>query len=148
LGLALLLIQSREATWDLLLDGWGADIAATDRAMQALFDRCAIDPGRVGFGGFSDGASYALSLALSNGELVRRVIAFSPGFERGARRDPKPRVFISHGTADRILPIGLTGRRIAERLEEAGYDVTFLEFEGGHEVPPAVSRAAFDWLAR
>lgn len=39
----------------------------------------AVDTTRLGVGGFSDGASYALSLGLTNGDLFTHVIAFSPG---------------------------------------------------------------------
>lgn len=39
----------------------------------------AIDPAHVAIGGFSDGASCALSLGLVNGDLFTHVMAFSPG---------------------------------------------------------------------
>ena len=32
-------------------------------------------------------------------------------------------------------------------LRQAGYDVRYDEFEGGHTVPPDIARAAVDWLA-
>ena len=48
--------------------------------------RYAVDPSRVAVGGFSDGASYALSLGLTNGDLFTHVLAFSPGFRRRERR--------------------------------------------------------------
>jgi phospholipase/carboxylesterase len=31
-------------------------------------------------------------------------------------------------------------------VRDAGYDVTYHEFEGGHTVPPGVAREAFEWL--
>lgn len=147
LGFGLLLVQSRSSTWDLVRGAYGPDVATTDRALERVFARFAVDPQRIAFGGFSDGASYALSLGLSNAALVRRVIAFSPGFEQGLEQDPKPRVFVSHGTADPVLNVDRTSRVIVERLRAEGYDVTYEEFDGGHEVPPAVSRTAFDWVA-
>lgn len=143
---AVLLMQSDAPTWDLVRGGWGRDVAATDRALEEVFDHCTFDPTRIAFVGFSDGASYALSLGLSNAALVRQVIAFSPGFERSQRQEPHARVFISHGTHDDVLPINQTGRPIVEALSAAGYDVTFTEFDGGHEVPPQISAAAYDWL--
>ncbi|NIQ53249.1 MAG: hypothetical protein GWN71_19010, partial [Gammaproteobacteria bacterium] len=97
LGLVLLIMQSRGPTWDLVYGGLGPDVAAIDRALEVVFDRCAIDPGSIAFAGFSDGASYTLSLGLRNPELVRHLIAFSPGFETGFRLEPKARVFVSHG---------------------------------------------------
>lgn len=143
---AVLLMQSDGTTWDRVWGGWGRDVAATDRALEVVFDHCPFDPARIAFAGFSDGASYALSLGLSNAALVRHVIAFSPGFEASERQEPHARVFISHGTHDDVLPINQTVRPIVETLTAAGYDVTFTEFDGGHEVPPQISAAAYDWL--
>ncbi len=147
LGLVLLIAQSQDATWDLVRGGYGVDVATLDRALEITFSRCAIDAAAVTFLGFSDGASYALSLGTYNGDLVSRAVAFSAGFWEGLRSEPKPRIFMSHGTADPILPIDATGRVIADELRGNGYDLTFVEFDGGHEVPPEISEAAFDWIA-
>lgn len=145
LGLVLLVMQSQGPTWDLMYGGLGPDVAAIDRALAAVFDRYAIDPAYVVFGGFSDGASYTLTLGLMNPGLVRHLIAFSPGFEAGTRGQPKPRIFVSHGADDLVLLAGRT-RAMVRALREAGYDVTYREFIGGHEVPGEISTAAFDWL--
>src|SRR5215210_4741331 len=66
-GIILLALSSRGPTWDSILDRgrYGSDIAAIDRALEHSFSRCAVDPERVGVGGYSDGASYALSLGLA-----------------------------------------------------------------------------------
>jgi len=32
-------------------------------------------------------------------------------------------------------------------LKRRGYDVTFREFEGGHQVPPDIARDAMRWVA-
>jgi predicted esterase len=32
-------------------------------------------------------------------------------------------------------------------LRERGYDVTFREFDGGHEVPEDIARDAIRWMA-
>ncbi len=96
--------------------------------------------------GFSDGASYALSLGLLNGDLLTHVIAFSPGFVLAERRRGRPRCFLSHGVHDEVLPIDPCSRRIVRELRGADYDVRYTEFDGGHSVPPAIARAAVDWL--
>jgi predicted esterase len=31
-------------------------------------------------------------------------------------------------------------------LQDAGYDVTYVEFDGGHEVPSTVFEQALDWF--
>jgi phospholipase/carboxylesterase len=145
-GLVLLAPDSRGSTWDFLYGPYGADVAFIDRALDHVFERCAIDPARIIIEGFSDGASYALSLGLTNGDLFSRVIAFSPCVLAPAADIGRPRVFISHGTEDRILPIDNCGRRLAARLTTAGYDVEFREFAGPHRVPDDVARAAVEWM--
>jgi phospholipase/carboxylesterase len=148
-GLILLALGSRGPTWDLIMGRgrYGQDVEAIDRALGHAFSRCAVDPARVGVGGYSDGASYALAVGLANGDLFSRVIAFSPGFLAPTGQRGAPRVFVSHGTRDRWLPIDSCSRRIVPRLERAGYDVRYREFEGGHVVPPAIAREAASWFA-
>lgn len=147
-GLVLLAISSRGPTWDFVLGRgrFGADAAAIDRALEHAFSRCAVDPARVAVGGYSDGASYALSLGIANGDLFSHVIAFSPGFLAPAGRTGSPRIFVSHGTRDGWLPIESCSRKIVPQLQRAGYDVHYREFEGGHVVPPGTAREAARWL--
>src|SRR5215216_6301116 len=148
-GLVLLAPGSHGSTWDSILSSgrYGPDIATIDRALDHAFSRCAVDPERVGVGGYSDGASYALSLGLANGDLFSHVLAFSPGFLAPTGRTGSPRIFVSHGTQDGWLPIDSCSRRIVPRLEHAGYGVRYREFEGGHVVPPAIAREAAIWFA-
>ena len=147
-GLILLAPTSRGPTWDVVLGRgrYGPDLAALDLALEWTFSSYAVDPGRIAVGGYSDGASYALSLGLTNGDLFTHVMAFSPGFMAPARREGRPRVFVSHGKSDGWLPIDLCSRRIVPDLERMGYGVRYREFEGGHVVPPGIGREAVEWL--
>ncbi|WP_439331130.1 alpha/beta hydrolase [Modestobacter altitudinis] len=146
-GLLLLAPASRETTWDAILGAYGADAAVIDRALRQVFSGLAVDAGRVVIAGFSDGASYALGLGLANGDLFRRIVAFSPGFvPPGTPRRGSPPVFVSHGDADDVLPIDRTSRAIVPELRDDGYDVTYREFAGPHAVPPDIAREAVDWL--
>jgi predicted esterase len=147
-GVAVLAPDSRGGTWDAIRDGFGPDVAFLDRALQSVFDRVAVDPARVTIGGFSDGATYALSLGLINGDLFPKVVAFSPGFIVEGPVHGKPEFFFSHGTSDPILPIDQCSRQIVPALRKRGYDVTFREFDGGHEVPGAVAHEAMSWIAK
>jgi phospholipase/carboxylesterase len=147
-GVILVAPDSRGRTWDVILGGFGPDALFVDRALAAVFDRYAIDPERVAVEGFSDGASYALSLGITNGDLFGHVIAFSPGFAAPGRPRGHPAFFISHGSRDPVLPISDTSREIVPTLERAGYDVTFMEFDGGHAHPPAVEEAGLDWFLK
>ena len=148
-GLILLSPPSREYTWDLVVGRgrYGPDLAAIDRALEETFSRYGVDPTRVAVGGYSDGASYALSLGIANGDLFTHVLAFSPGFVAPTERVGSPRIFVSHGTRDRWLPIGRCSRRIVPQLERAGYELHYREFEGGHVVPPGIGREAADWFS-
>jgi phospholipase/carboxylesterase len=145
-GVVVLAPQSRETTWDAIGGSFGVDVARLNSALQRVFDTVAIDPARVAVGGFSDGASYALSLGLINGDLFRSVVAFSPGFIVSGTPLGKPRIFISHGTHDRILPIDRCGRRVAAGLIARGYEVNFREFEGDHEIPNDIAREGLKWV--
>jgi predicted esterase len=147
-GLILLAPDSRGTTWDVAMTGgFGPDPEFVDRALDLVFARYAVDPSRLVAEGFSDGASYALSLGLLNGDLFTRVIAFSPGFMTEGSRRGKPRLFVSHGVHDPVLPIDRCSRRIVRDLRGDGYDIRYTEFDGGHAVPSEIARAALDWLA-
>ena len=147
-GLILLALTSLGPTWDLVMGRgrYGSDTATIDRALESTFSRYSVDPARVAVGGYSDGASYALSLGITNGDLFTRVLAFSPGFVVPTGRRGSPRIFVSHGTRDGWLPIDRCSRRIVPQLERAGYEVRYWEFEGGHVVPPEIGREATDWF--
>ncbi|MFI5177976.1 MAG: alpha/beta hydrolase [Vicinamibacterales bacterium] len=146
-GLVVLAPDSRDSTWDAVLGGFGPDVEFLNTALERVFSTIAIDPARVAVGGFSDGATYALSLGLINGDLFTKVVAFSPGFIVEGATHGKPRFFISHGATDTILPIDSASHVIVPALKRRGYDVTFREFSGGHEVPPAVAGEAMTWVA-
>ena len=145
-GVVLLAPESRGRTWDVLSGGYGPDVEFIDRALEWAFDRLAVDTQRLAVTGFSDGASYSLSLGPTNGELFTHLIAFSPGFMAPAARRGKPPVFVSHGTRDRVLPIERCSRRIVPRLEREGYEVRYREFDGPHTVPASIAREALDWF--
>ncbi|MHC2017785.1 alpha/beta hydrolase [Methylobacterium sp. CM6247] len=135
--------DARGASWDLIQRDYGLDVAFLDRALEEVFRNHAIDPERIAIAGFSDGASYALSLGLLNGTLFRDVLAFSPGFAAPAQTVDQPRIFISHGRQDPVLPIHHCGERVAAALIQSGYDVDYRAFSGGHVVPAEMVAAAF-----
>lgn len=145
-GVAVLAPDSRNGTWDAIRGGFGEDVEFLNRALAFVFERLDVDPARLAIGGFSDGASYALSLGLVNGDLFPRIVAGSPGFVVSATPHGRPRFFISHGTSDQVLPIDQCSRVIVPRLRSMGYDVTFREFEGRHELPPGIATESLRWM--
>jgi hypothetical protein len=95
-GLPMLFVDSRGQTWDGIRGGFGPDVDFLDGALEKVFGMVAVDPTRLALGGFSDGATYALSLGLVNGDLFPRIVAFSPGFLRSMARCTESRACSSH----------------------------------------------------
>jgi phospholipase/carboxylesterase len=148
-GVVLVAPDSRHPnSWDIIAERrFGPDIEFLDQVLEALVGRLDVDvdTDRLAIGGVSDGASYALALGLSNGDIFPTVLAFSPGFLVVPDAIGRPRVFVSHGTADPILPIDACSRSFVPVLRRAGYEVEYQEFDGGHTVPPPVSDAGVRW---
>ena len=135
-------------TWDLINPGYyDNDVVYIDHELEYLFKNLNIDRSKLAIGGLSDGASYALSLGLTNGDLFTHVIAFSPGFAR-FKAVGKPNIFISHGLDDKVLPISTCSRPIVKQLEKKDYKLNFIEFKGGHYIPNEISKAAVEWLKK
>ena len=140
--------QSLGPTWDMIGGGYGPDVARIQRAVDSILGMHRVAIPTLTIGGFSDGASYAMSLGLTNGDVCDAVLAFSPGFAAPTGHAGNPAFFVSHGRADRVLPIGRCSRRLVPALQQAGYHVHYSEFDGGHEVPPPVVAEAVDWLTK
>jgi phospholipase/carboxylesterase len=146
-AMVMLAIDSRGPTWDRVGGFFGVDVPFVDTALEHVFARCRIDPDRIALAGFSDGASYALSLGPSNGDIFRHLIAFSPGHTKPSEiLNGQPRIWISHGMDDSILLEERTRTIIVPTLRGAGYDVTYTAFEGRHEVPARIGSEALDWF--
>jgi phospholipase/carboxylesterase len=146
-GIVVLSPDARGSTWDAIRGEFGADVEFIDRCLARVFAQVNIDPRRVSIGGFSDGATYALSLGLVNGDLFERIVAWSPGFVVGGNVTGKPKIYVSHGHEDEILPIDRCSRRIVPALKRNGYEVTYREFAGGHTVPEAIAREGMAFAA-
>lgn len=146
LGVAILAVDSREITWDAIRGEFGPDVEFLQRAITRAFDRAHIDRCRVVIGGFSDGASYALSLGIRNAAVFHGVVAFSPGFVVPARNPEQIPVFLRHGRRDQILPIERSSRPILDALRAAHFTVDYQEFDGPHTIRPADGHASLEWV--
>jgi phospholipase/carboxylesterase len=145
-GCIVLAPDSRGATWDAVTGAFGPDPAFASLALAQVLARCAVDTDHVALAGFSDGATYALGLGLANGDRFTHLLAFSPGFLIPTRPAGTPDIFVSHGLADAILPIDTCSRKLVPALRRKGYQVRFREFEGRHEVPPAIVQEGLAWF--
>lgn len=147
LGFIAMAPSSRNPTWDVVITGrYGADVTFIDTALAQMFTRCNIDATRIALSGFSDGASYALSLGASNGDLFTHLLGFSPGFWFPAEKTGRPPVFITHGDNDQVLPVNGTRNGIVPEMRNNGYDVEYTEFAGGHTLSLELFTTAADWF--
>src|SRR5207247_9971264 len=90
-GIAVLAPDSRDSTWDAIRGDFGPDVTFVNRALARVFDLVSVDPARVAIGGLSDGANYAVTPGIINGDLFPRIVAFSAGFgvDRPPHRQPQ-----------------------------------------------------------
>lgn len=147
MGLVILAADSAGTTWDTLdLGYYGPDVEFINNALVATFNEVNVDPLRVSVGGFSDGASYALTVGLTNGDLFSRVIAFSPVSLPPYSPKGMPKFFMSQGLSDPVIDPADGGRFLSQKLITAGYAVDYQEFAGGHEVPDAIIQQAVAWM--
>jgi phospholipase/carboxylesterase len=133
-------------TWDIVIGGNGPDLERLHQALSEVTSHYRIDREHLAFAGFSDGASYALSIGITNGDIASHVIAFSGGFMSIFTQEGAPKVFIAHGLIDEQLPIETSGRANAEKLRAAGYDVQYVEFNGLHAIQPAIVGMAIEFF--
>jgi phospholipase/carboxylesterase len=141
-GLLVYAPQSLRRTWDFIEGGYGPDVQSVQAGLDWVFERVAVDVSRLAAAGFSDGAGYALSLGITNGDMFTNVLAWSPGYMRFPAERGSPRIFVSHGVHDRILPIDRCSRLLVPRLRRAGYEVDYIEFDGPHTLPPDIAEVS------
>lgn len=146
-GVAVLAPLSADYTWDVISGASSGDAARIDRLLARVFELVPVQGARIGLSGFSDGGTYALALGRANGDFFRTLTAHAPGYLLPVDALGRPPVRIAHGTADEVLPIDQTSRRIVPALRAEGYTVDYREFDGPHAVHPGTMRDAFAALA-
>jgi predicted esterase len=150
---ALFLIpRSALPTWDLIASGARHDLDFLEYAYEGIYRRYPVDFERQGLIGYSDGASYGLSIGLSNPRLFRAIMAWAAGFvvlddAFVGEDDPRPAILIEHGTHDPVFPFEAIAVPLRARLESSGYRVDFRVDEGGRHWPSGDFQAeALDWF--
>ena len=101
-------------TWDLIASPERPDLDFLEYAYDLIYRRYPVDAGRQALLGYSDGASYALSVGLSNPHLFRAVMGWAAGFialDRTFNLDADPQAAraarVRH--ARRALPVRARG---------------------------------------
>jgi predicted esterase len=103
--------------------------------------------------GFSQGVGIAYDVATRHPELFKGVIALA-GILPGEEFVPADRlaagkslrILIGHGRQDPAVKPE-SSRQARERLAGLGYDVTLLEYDAGHEIPPVALEKVAAWIA-
>jgi phospholipase/carboxylesterase len=149
LGVVIAALDARHNTWDGIDSPFGPDVMFIDATLKHIFERVSIDPQRIALGGLSDGASYALALGRVNGDLFTHLVATAPGYLKPpAPTQGSPAILVAHGRQDNVFDVSWSRKVVVPDLRGAGYDVTFLEFDGPHWVPEPVARKIMQWLKR
>lgn len=108
--------------------------------------------GRIAVVGFSQGATMAVDIGLFH-ESVGCVGALSGrplsgvGWDARLTHGTLPTFFLAHGHKDRTVAFS-DAEVLAEALEQAGAEVKFFPFSGGHEIPDAVEAEVATFVAR
>ena len=94
-------------------------------------------------GGYSQGAMVASEVAFQTDLEIAGLVLLSGtlvdegSWERQFHTRRGTPMFLSHGRSDPVLPFEVADR-FRSKLEAAGVRVTWVPFEGGHEIPASV----------
>jgi predicted peptidase len=144
--------RSVQPTWDLIAGDGRADLDFLEWAYDLIYRRYPVDPARQALLGYSDGASYALAVGLSNPQIFRAVMGWAAGFaaidDTHLRPDDrKPAILLEYGTHDELFPFERIALPMRAELERLGYEVEFRVDEGGRHWPSGTFQAeALDWF--
>ena len=152
-----LIPRSVDPTWDLIVGGERHDLDFLEYAYDLIYRRYPIDALQQSLVGYSDGASYALSMGLCNAGIFSALMVWAAGFlvldPRTAEAfrttglpASKPRIYLEYGTHDQLFDFRTVALPMRENLERFGLDVTFSVDEGGRHMPSgSFHTEALDW---
>jgi phospholipase/carboxylesterase len=119
--------------------------ASVTSLVEQVEERFGLSRKQVVLGGFSQGSMLALDAALHMQEKPAGLLLLSSTLIARPRWEPRMAglagvpIVLSHGAQDAILPLS-DAERLAQLLREAGAKLRWVEFRGGHEIPPVVLR--------
>lgn len=121
------------------------DSKRVDAAIANLARAVPVDRSRTVLAGFSDGATFALAMGMARSEQFAAVIAWSPGIAIETASPARGRrVFVSHGRQDPTLHFEVTCGEVVPLLQGEGAKVSFVAFDGVHEVPKTAKDGFLD----
>lgn len=127
--------------------------AQVNDLLEAIHERLGSTPETLILGGFSQGAMLACDVALRAEIPPRALVLMSPTllcrqeWEPLAKQHAGLPVFMSHGTADPVLPYPMS-EQLMRLLTGAGMRVEWVPHPGGHEIPRRVTQPLTAFLGR
>ncbi len=132
---------------DYLRPGLAPAVAQVTQLVLEASQYYGVGLGRIVFGGFSQGAILSLEATLEAQWHLGGLLLFSGScldgatlVQRALPLAPMPTI-VSHGQVDPILPFALA-ERLHLALARAGWNVDWVPFLGGHQLPPQAIHAA------
>jgi phospholipase/carboxylesterase len=129
-----------------------ASLATLVRFIGEAVEAYQTDPQRVYLLGFSQGGIMGLTVALTHPALVAGVAAMSvrippevtPAFAPKEQLAGLP-LLLTHGTEDTVIPLRYA-QETQKVLADLTVDLTYLEYEMGHQVTPRSLDDVLAWL--
>lgn len=120
--------------------------------LEVLQARMSVTPAQVVLGGFSQGSMLACACALDGFSPAGLVLLSSTLIDSGRWLPAMPKlahvpVLQTHGRSDQVLPIE-GARALHAALVDHGVGVRWVEFGGGHELPPTALEATAAFIQK
>ncbi|HEY3049912.1 MAG TPA: dienelactone hydrolase family protein [Polaromonas sp.] len=120
--------------------------------VSALSQQLGVPPERVVIGGFSQGGIMALSLLLTQPQLLQgamvlhsRLLAEVRPLMVPANQLQGKQLWVSAGTRDQVLPLAHS-HAIREQVQQLPLALRYAEFPSAHEITPDELAQAMQWL--
>lgn len=120
--------------------------------VSALSQQLGVPPSRVVVGGFSQGGIMALSLLLTQPQLVQgamvlhsRLLAEVLPLVAPADQLQGKQLWVSAGTRDQVLPLA-HAQAIRAQVQQLPLTLAYAEFPNAHEITPDELAQAMQWL--
>ncbi|WP_297333072.1 dienelactone hydrolase family protein [Flavobacterium sp.] len=122
--------------------------------IDELIDTYPIDREKITLIGFSQGAILSYAVAITYPQKIQRVAALSgylnteiAGKEYSKDELAKLKLFISHGTADQVIPVDWA-RKAPEFFRDSGIETEYHEYPVGHGVAPQNFYDLLSWMEK
>lgn len=141
----------RSGALDRIVDEIPEGLAKARADLVAMLDEVKSD--RIVLGGFSQGSMLATDVVLRSERTFAGLAILSGTYLASSEWTPRMatkkglKVFQSHGRGDELLPYSIA-EKLKGAMVDAGMNVSFTPFEGGHGIPPSVMRDLGTWLSK